>query len=66
MKNKPMDNNFLDKYGPQEKNRLSETITSTLLNAILTLKYGSVEVIVHDGKVVEIDRKERIRVDPTK
>lgn len=61
-----MDNNFLDKYGPQEKNRLSETITSTLLNAILTLKYGSVEVIVHDGKVVEIDRKERIRVDPTK
>jgi hypothetical protein len=39
-----------------------EVTTKHILEAIHSLKYGSVEVIVHDGRVVQIDRKERIRV----
>ena len=41
-----------------------EVTTQRILDAIHTLKYGSVEVTVHDGRVVQIDRKERIRVQP--
>ncbi len=57
----------LKKTTRQTTQNLAETETnSRIIAAINSLKYGSVEVIVHDGKVVEIDRKERIRVDPTK
>ncbi|MCC6699000.1 MAG: YezD family protein [Candidatus Hydrogenedentes bacterium] len=39
-----------------------ELTAQRILEAIHSLKYGSVEVTVHDGRVVQIDRKERIRV----
>ncbi len=34
-----------------------------IIDAIKSIKYGSVEIIVHDGKVVQIERKEKIRFD---
>ena len=39
-----------------------ELTAQRILEAIHSLTYGSVEVTVHDGRVVQIDRKERIRV----
>ncbi|GMV94088.1 MAG: YezD family protein [Candidatus Hydrogenedentes bacterium] len=36
-----------------------------ILEAIASLRYGSVEVTIHDGRVVQIDRKERIRLEAT-
>jgi hypothetical protein len=32
-----------------------------LLEAVRALRYGSVEVVVHDGRVVQIETRERVR-----
>ncbi len=32
-----------------------------ILGAIQDLRFGSVEVVVHNGKVVQIERREKIR-----
>lgn len=33
--------------------------------ALHELKFGSVEITVHNGQVVQIERKEKIRLQPT-
>lgn len=46
---------------------MSDTITDTnkqekaLLDAVRNLSYGSVEVVVHDGQIMEIIQKQRTR-----
>ena len=37
-------------------------IAMEILRAVNDLSYGSVEVVVHDGRVVQIERKEKIRL----
>lgn len=32
-----------------------------ILKAIRNIKFGSVEVVIHDSKVVQIEKKEKIR-----
>jgi hypothetical protein len=32
-----------------------------ILKAIRNTKFGSVEVIIHDSKIVQVERKEKIR-----
>lgn len=34
-----------------------------ILFALKGLRFGSVEIIVHDSRVVQIERKEKIRID---
>ena len=34
-----------------------------VLHAIPSLRYGSVEVVIHDGRVVQIERREKVRFD---
>lgn len=43
----------------QEQN---EDIAHRILLAIKDLRFGSVEVVIHDSKVVQIERKEKIRI----
>jgi hypothetical protein len=38
-------------------------IEREILLAIGSIRYGSVEIIIHDSKVVQIERKEKIRFD---
>jgi hypothetical protein len=35
----------------------------SLLEAVRGLRYGSVEVVVHDGHVVQIERREKVRFE---
>ena len=35
-----------------------------ILEAVAATAYGSVEIVIHGGRVVQIERRERIRVDP--
>lgn len=44
----------------QERN---QDIAHKILLAIKDLRFGSVEVVIHDSKVVQIERKEKIRID---
>lgn len=50
------------KPGPEASQRIDPSITEAILVAIGSLRYGSVEVTVHDGRVVMIDKRERIRL----
>ena len=43
----------------------SPDIRTTLLEAIKGIRYGSVEIIIHDSKVVQIERKEKVRIGTT-
>lgn len=48
---------------------LEQEIEQAILTAVKSLRYGSVEIIVQDSKVVQIERKEKIRFhkeEPTK
>jgi len=37
-------------------------VQKQILRALEGLGYGSVEIIVHDSKIVQIERKEKIRI----
>lgn len=41
----------------------NQDIAHKILLAIKELRFGSVEVVIHDSKVVQIERKEKIRID---
>jgi hypothetical protein len=38
-------------------------LTQKILHALQEIRYGSVEIIIHDSKVVQIERREKIRID---
>jgi len=45
---------------------LAETdldLTNTILLALREIRYGSVEIIIHDSRIVQIERKEKIRMN---
>jgi hypothetical protein len=41
----------------------SDELFQTILRAIRNLRFGTLEIVVHDSKVVRIERHERIRLD---
>jgi hypothetical protein len=38
-------------------------IEQTILQALKDLRFGSVEIIVHDSKVVQVERREKVRLE---
>jgi len=38
-------------------------LTQQILRAIQEIRFGSVEIVIHDSNVVQIERKEKIRID---
>jgi hypothetical protein len=38
-------------------------IEQQILRAVKDVRYGSVEITIHDAKVVQIERKEKIRFE---
>ena len=44
----------------------SAELEQHILRAIKNVRYGSVEIIIHDSQVVQIERKEKIRFSHTR
>ncbi len=42
---------------------VSAAVRERILQALNGIRFGAVEIIVHDGKVVQIERKERVRFE---
>lgn len=40
-----------------------ERLAREILRAVRGLRYGSVEITVHDGQVVQIERREKVRLE---
>jgi hypothetical protein len=49
----------------QREPRLSE-IATQLSDILQDIRFGSIEIIIHEGKVVQIERKEKLRFDHKK
>jgi hypothetical protein len=41
-----------------------ETLLREVAAALEGLRYGSVEIVVHDSRVVQIERREKMRLSP--
>jgi hypothetical protein len=46
----------------QERKRLTAEIEREIIQAIERIDYGSIEMVIHDGRVVQIECREKIRV----
>ena len=42
---------------------LTEQETKKVLDAVRGLRFGSVEITVHEGRIVQVERKEKIRLN---
>ena len=47
----------------QSQTLLTNTIADQIAQIVQGIRFGSVEVVIHDGKVVQIERKEKLRFD---
>ena len=54
----PNDTNLSDLIDPQQL-----PIVRTIIQAVKSICYGSVEIIIHNGQIVQIESKEKIRFD---
>jgi hypothetical protein len=45
---------------------VSANVLSELLQAIQSLRYGSVEITVHDGRITQIEKREKVRFSENK
>ena len=43
--------------------QLAPEIAEQIVSALQGIRFGSVEIVIHDGKIVQIERKEKIRFD---
>ena len=35
-----------------------------LLEALRSIRYGTIELVIHDGRVVQLERREKVRLEP--
>ena len=42
---------------------LQDNVLESIQQALADLRFGSVEIIVHEGKVTQIERKEKFRLN---
>jgi hypothetical protein len=43
------------------RNALPEEVLGTLVRLIRELRFGSIEIVVHEGRVTQIERREKVR-----
>lgn len=52
----------MDRLDAQAASALSEA-ENQLLYAVKGVRYGSVEITIHNSRIVQIERKEKVRFD---
>jgi hypothetical protein len=43
---------------------LSPQLLRELRQALRTIRYGAVELVIHDGRVVQLELREKVRFEP--
>jgi hypothetical protein len=49
--------------GPDDALPLSPALLRELRRALLAIRYGAIELVIHDGRVVQLERREKVRFD---
>jgi hypothetical protein len=47
-----------------ESSALSPAILHALRDALRTIRFGAVELVIHDGRIVQLERREKVRFEP--
>ena len=48
---------------PQEPPPLPQALLHELREALKAIRYGTIELVIHDGRVVQLERREKVRFD---
>jgi hypothetical protein len=40
-------------------------LKDAVAEAVRGIRYGSVEIVIHDARIVQIERRERVRIETT-
>ena len=49
--------------GSQEPLPIPPALLQELRQALRSIRYGTIEIVIHDGRVVQLERREKIRFD---
>jgi hypothetical protein len=49
--------------GPDDSLPLPPALLRELRQALRSIRYGSIELVIHDGRVVQLERREKVRFD---
>ena len=47
-----------------EETKIPYWVSQEILKAIQNMKFGSIEITIHDSRVVQIEKKEKFRYQP--
>jgi hypothetical protein len=50
--------------GPDDSAPLPPALLRELWQALHSIRYGTVELVIHDGRVVQLERREKVRLEP--
>jgi hypothetical protein len=49
--------------GPDDQLLLPQALLRELRQALRSIRYGAIELVIHDGRVVQLERREKVRFD---
>jgi hypothetical protein len=49
-------------YSTTNGDRLDPALAAALVAALRGLRFGSIEIVLHDSRVVHVERRERVRL----
>jgi hypothetical protein len=49
--------------GPDDPLPLSPVLLQELRQALRSIRYGAIELVIHDGRVVQLELREKVRFD---
>jgi hypothetical protein len=48
---------------PSTPAALPSSLLKELAEALRSIRYGAIELVIHDGRVVQLERREKVRFD---
>ncbi len=55
--------NMICEIKKQGKGQLATENIEQIVSIIQGIRFGSIEIVIHDGKVVQVERREKLRFD---
>jgi hypothetical protein len=49
--------------GPDHPIPLPPLLLQELVEALRSIRYGTIELVIHDGRVVQLERREKVRFE---
>jgi hypothetical protein len=49
---------------PTGPSALPPALAKELTEALRSIRYGAIELVIHDGRVVQLERREKVRFEP--